>query len=77
VLGAVTLLGSAWLLVALRTGGAPGWVDPGISAPWGPLVDVLPVFGEGSVWAGVVASAAAVVLATLVAREWRARRSVA
>jgi hypothetical protein len=76
-LGAVTLLGSAWLLVALRTGGAPGWADPGISAPWGPLVDVLPVFGEGSAWAGVLASAAAVLLAALVAREWRARRSVA
>ena len=33
VLGAVTLLCSAWLVIALAFGGADGWVHPGLDAP--------------------------------------------
>ena len=40
VLGALTLLCSAWLVLALAFGGADGWVHPGVDAPYGPLVRV-------------------------------------
>jgi hypothetical protein len=36
VLGALTLLGSAWLALAFAFGGADGWVRPGVDAPYGP-----------------------------------------
>ena len=74
-LGALTLLASVWLLVALRTGASPGWVDPSTSAPWGPAVGLLPLYGTGSAWADAVAAGTAVALAGLVTREWRGRRS--
>ena len=43
-LGAITLLGSAWLVLAFAFGGADGWVRPGVDAPYGPLVHLLPRF---------------------------------
>jgi hypothetical protein len=44
VLSALTLLASAWLVVAFATGSADGWLHPGVNAPYGPLVDLLPHF---------------------------------
>ena len=38
VLGALTLLCSAWLVIALAFGSADGWVHPGVDAPYGPGV---------------------------------------
>jgi hypothetical protein len=43
-LGGITLVGSAWLLLAFAFGGADGWVRPGVDAPYGPLVHLLPRF---------------------------------
>ena len=46
VLGALTLLCSAWLLIALAAGDADGWVRPGVDAPYGPAVELLPRFAD-------------------------------
>jgi hypothetical protein len=70
VLGALTLAASLWLALAFAFGGADSWADPGTRAPLGPALDVLPRFGVGSVWFGVLAGALAVALAGVVAREW-------
>jgi hypothetical protein len=44
VLGAITLGCSLWLVVAFATGDADGWVRPGVDAPYGPAVELLPRF---------------------------------
>jgi hypothetical protein len=78
VLGALTLLGSAWLAAAFAFGGADGWVHPGVDAPYGPLVALLPRSGVGSTWFAVVAVALAGALVGVVTREWwRGRRPLA
>ena len=41
-LGALTLLASVWLVIALLAGGATGWANPGTEAPLGPAVRALP-----------------------------------
>jgi hypothetical protein len=46
VLGGLTLLASLWLALAFAFGDADGWVDPGVDAPLGPGVELLPRFGE-------------------------------
>ena len=46
VLGALTLLCSAWLVLALAFGGADGWVRADVDAPYGPAVDALPRFAD-------------------------------
>jgi hypothetical protein len=74
VLSGLTLVGTAWLLVELRTG-ATGWVRPGSQAPWGPLVDVLPLYGTGSAWADAVAAGLVAALVLLVLREGREVRA--
>ena len=73
-LGALTLLGTAWLLVQLWTGTIDGWgAATGSRAPWGPLVAAFPRFGVGSAWATTVAVALAVGLIAVIAREaWSA-----
>lgn len=70
-LAALTLAGTGWLLVELWTGAADGWVAPGSRAPWGPLVDVFPLYGVESAWADAVAAGIAAGLLLLVAREGR------
>jgi hypothetical protein len=77
VLGALTLAASLWLALAFAFGGADAWADPGVDAPFGPLVDLLPRSGVGSVWFGVVAGALGAALAVLVAREWWRERRLA
>ena len=47
VLGALTLLCSAWLVIALAFGDADGWVHPGVDVPFGPGVELLPRAGWG------------------------------
>jgi hypothetical protein len=74
-LAAITLAGSVWLLVQLRTGAVDGWVAPDSQAPWGPLVDVLPLYGVGSAWADAVAAAVVAGLGLLVLREGREVRA--
>jgi hypothetical protein len=44
VLAALTLLASVWLVAAFALGSAEGWLHPGVDAPYGPLVDLLPRF---------------------------------
>jgi hypothetical protein len=46
VLGGLTLVCSAWLVIALAFGSADGWVRAGVDAPFGPAVRVLPRFGD-------------------------------
>ena len=75
LLGGLTLLASAWLLVDLATGASGGWVAPASSAPWGPLERILPLYGVGSPWADAVAVVAALALAGLCGREWRRWRT--
>ena len=77
VLGALTLLGSLWLVLALAFGSAGGWVHPGVDAPYGPAVELLPRAGTGSLWFAIAAAVPAAALAALVAREWwRARAAL-
>jgi hypothetical protein len=44
VLAALTLGCSLWLVLAFAFGSADGWVHPGVDAPYGPLVQLLPRF---------------------------------
>jgi hypothetical protein len=69
VVGAITVVASAWLLVALASGGS--WVHPDTDAPLGPLVGALPLYGVGSAWADAVAAGAVAGLVVLVLRERR------
>ena len=70
-LGALTVLASGWLLVALASGRSGGWGRPGTDAPLGPLVDALPEFGAGSAWADAVTAGAIAAAVVLVVRERR------
>jgi hypothetical protein len=44
VLAALTLGCSLWLVLAFAFGSADGWVHPGVDAPYGPLLQLLPRF---------------------------------
>ena len=77
LLCALTIVASAWLTVALRTGSAAGWVGPpDAGAPWGPIDELLPLFGTGSAYAAAVAWGVAAAVAVLAAREWHHWRRV-
>ena len=71
-LAAVTLAGTAWLLIGGRLDGG-GLQPPAGHMPWGGVQDVLPRFavriGAGE---AILLAAAGVALAVLAAREWRA-----
>ena len=72
VLGAIGIVASVWLYVDVRWGGG-ALADDRPDAPWGPLVEAWPFFGE-AVWPYVLAGliAAAVAAAFLVdERTWR------
>ena len=66
-LGALTVLGSVWLVLE-----GVRWAAVESDAPWGPLVGAWPV--EGSAWVDAVAIAAAVAVAGVVAEELVRRR---
>ena len=74
ILGALTVLATAWLLVELRTGSIQAWSPPFSSAPWGPLERLLPSYASGSAWADAVSLILAAVVLTIVATQWRAAR---
>jgi hypothetical protein len=73
VLGALTLAGSVWLVIALRTGSSRSWDAPP-DAPWGPLAGVFPRWDTGSTWEVVVTAAVGVAVLGLLLREWRSGR---
>ena len=71
VLGALTLLASAWLVGGLAAGSVGGWIDaPASTAPWGPAERLLPLYAGDSAWPAVAGAALAAALLALVAREW-------
>jgi hypothetical protein len=76
VLGGLTLLASAWLVIELDFGGgSAGWANPGSEAPLGPAVQLFPRFGVGSAWFAIAAALGAAALVAVAAREWwRERR---
>ena len=63
-LAALSLAATAWLLA---TG-----LDLDTSAPWGPLVEMFPVYGTGSAWAHATIAGVVAALLVLLAREGRA-----
>jgi hypothetical protein len=69
-LAGLTLVASGWLLVALATGAAGGWADPGNHPPWG---SVLPRFENGATGAVAGGVAAAALVALVVAERARLR----
>ena len=77
VLAALTLAGSAWLLIGLRVGSG-GLAPLRGDVPWGGAQDVLPRFTGGALGAGeaVLLAAAVAGIAALLVREWRAWRGL-
>jgi hypothetical protein len=73
LLGLLTLLGSVWLVLAMRVGSAASWDSPP-DAPWGPLAGVFPRWDTGSTWEVVVTAAVGVAVLALLLREWRGSR---
>jgi hypothetical protein len=73
LLALLTLAGTAWLVIALRTGASASWDSPP-DAPWGPLVAVFPRWDTGSAWEVVVTAAVGVAVLALLVREWRGGR---
>jgi hypothetical protein len=71
VLAALTLAGSAWLLVARE----PWAALP--DAPWGPLAAAFPDWGTGSAWELVVTAAVGAAALWILVREWRGREAAA
>jgi hypothetical protein len=72
VLGALTLLATAWMLVQLRTGTIGAWSPPASSVPWGPLERLLPSYASGSAWADALTVILAAMVLIVVATQWRA-----
>jgi hypothetical protein len=75
VLGALTLVATAWLCAEVATGAVGGWTLAAESrAPWGPLEVLFPRWQEGSAWAHAVSATVGLSLVALLWSEWRARR---
>jgi hypothetical protein len=72
VLGIVTVAGSVWLWIAVRTGGSLLTGRP--KAPMGPLTDVLPNFDGGTWRYGLTAAILAAAAAPVVRHELAFRR---
>jgi hypothetical protein len=73
LLGVLTVAGSAWVVIALRSGASGSWDTPP-DAPWGPLVGVFPRWDTGSAWEVVVTAAVGVAVLALLLHEWRGGR---
>jgi hypothetical protein len=69
VLAAITLAGSAWLLVAGRVDGGAGLRPPQGDLPWGGVQDLLPLFGQDSASEIVVIAFVACCLVAVTVRE--------
>jgi hypothetical protein len=74
-LGALTLVASVWLYVDVRAGGELVTDRP--DAPFGPLVELFPLFEPDGGWAYWLAGGIAVAIALLVLREARHSRQTA
>jgi hypothetical protein len=68
-LAAIGFAGSVWLYADVRWGGG-GFAAGRPDAPWGPLVDVFPLFREGSTLPFVVAGALGAALVALCFLAW-------
>lgn len=68
-LAALTLAGSAWLLVAARLDGAATLRPPSGDLPWGGVERILPRFGDGSAGEVVTLALVGSALLLVVARE--------
>ena len=73
-LGVLTFAASVWLYVDVRAGGALVTDRP--DAPFGPLVELFPLFEPGGGWAYWLAAGIAAALALLVLRELRHSRQI-
>ena len=74
-LAAIGFVGSVWLYADVRWGGG-GFAAGRPDAPWGPLVDVFPLFREGSTLPFVVAGAlGAALIALCFLAWWNSRQS--
>ena len=71
----LTLAGSVWLYVDMRSGGELVTDRP--DAPFGPLVELFPLFGPDGGWPYWLAGGIAVAIALLVLREVRHSRQIA
>jgi hypothetical protein len=74
-LAVLTLAGSVWLYVDVRAGGELVTDRP--EAPFGPLVDLFPLFEPDGGWAYWLAAGIAAAIALLVLRELRHSRQMA
>jgi hypothetical protein len=74
-LAALTAAGSIWLYVVVRSGGELVTDRP--DAPFGPLVDIFPLFGPDGGWAYWLAAGIAVAIVLLILREVRHSRQMA
>jgi hypothetical protein len=81
LLALLTVVSSAWLVIADRRGSLTGWLDVDTSAPWGPLVHVFPNFTGAALFPALLCAALGAGAAFLWWRERRAagefRRAVA
>lgn len=68
-LALLSVAASTWLYVDVRLGSG-GLVGPRPDAPFGPLTEAFPLFGD-SAWPYALSAALGVALLALVAREWR------
>jgi hypothetical protein len=75
LLAALTVAGSVWLYLDVRAGGELVTDRP--DAPFGPLLEVFPLFGPDGGWAYWLAAGIAAALALLVLREVRHSRQIA
>jgi hypothetical protein len=73
LLGLVTVGGSAWLVIALRSGASASW-DASPAAPWGPLAAAFPRWDTGSAGEVVVTAVVGVAVLGLLLHEWRGGR---
>ena len=72
LLGLFSLAGSAWLILAERSGRLGGWLEVDTSLPWGPPVNVFPNFTGEALWPAVLCGLLAAGALALVIRERRA-----
>lgn len=75
-LAVVTLVQSAWLLIAARLDADAGLQPPTGRLPPGGLRELLPAFAHGGAYPVVAGAVVGAGLALLIGREWRDRRPV-